>query len=55
MAIKDMDKKIYYRNYETYYGSNIPSITIDFITKINTGEKMPLHATWERSFMNLLN
>jgi hypothetical protein len=54
-AIRDAKNLVYYRNYETYHGSNFKVISEDFITAINKGEKQPLYGKWVDSIKNIPN
>lgn len=59
-AIKgsEFKRKMYYRNYHTYYSTlqvNFHNISEQFITEINTGVKLPLYSEWKDAYKNLWN
>ena len=54
----DFERKVFYRNYHTYYSSpevTFANISETFITCINQGQKLPLYANWLESYHNLYN
>lgn len=56
-AIGDIDRKVYYRNYHTYYaaGTDFKHISDTFVREINNGTKLPLYAKWQDCPHNLWN
>ncbi len=52
----EFERKIFYRNYHTYYSSSdvtFANISENFVRSINLGEKKPLYANWYDCYQNL--
>mmetsp|Transcript_11254 Transcript_11254/g.11300 ORF Transcript_11254/g.11300 Transcript_11254/m.11300 type:complete len:136 (-) Transcript_11254:15-422(-) len=54
-AIRDRERRVYYRNYERYSGANFPNISQQFVQAINTGQKQPLYANWADAHKTVMN
>lgn len=55
MVIKNLNDKIYFRNYDIFNGHNFKNISDELVASINQGRKKELYGHWYHSYKNLMN